>query len=151
MDKKTWGADLQKLRAIIKKDNPLDETKHLIRQLHVMVYASEMSGINLPTFEDEIWQNLNEETARKAVNKKGRTVLYGLWHTARIEDITMNLLVEGKEQLFEKEGWFSRIGSPVRHTGNSLDSKEILEMSATIDIDELKAYRIAVGRNSDIT
>lgn len=39
-----------------------------------MVYVSEMSGIDSTTFEDKLWNDLNEETARKAVNKKGRTI-----------------------------------------------------------------------------
>jgi hypothetical protein len=61
----------------------------------------------------------------------------------------MNLLVADKDQLFETDNWFSRIGSPIRHTGNSLTSNEISKMSSAINIDELKAYRIAVGRNSE--
>lgn len=148
MEKSTWGVHLQNLRSIIKKDNHLQESKDLILRLHSMVYISEMSRINQITFEDELWQNLNNETARIAQNKKGRTILYGLWHSTRIEDITMNLLVMEKDQLFEKDDWFSRINSPIRHTGNSLDNNQILEISSLIDIEELKAYRIAVGRNS---
>jgi len=148
MDKTTWGNELAKLSTIIRKDNELDRAKISILKLHALVYMSEMSGINELTFEDELWGGLNEDAARKAVNRKGRTVLYGLWHTSRIEDITMNLLVAGKDQLFEKDGWFSRVGSPVRHTGNSLTGDEILKMSSMIRIDQLKAYRIAVGRNS---
>lgn len=149
MDKLTWNSKLQRLRSIITNDTSLDEAKNLILKLHAMVYSSEMSGINQGTFEDEIWEKLNEDTARKAINKKGRTVLYGLWHSTHIEDITMNLLVAGKDQLFEKDNWFARIGSPIRHTGNSLTNEEILKMSSIINIDELKAYRIAVGRNSE--
>ncbi len=149
MDKKTWNLNLQKLRLIIKQDNELDEAKSLILKLHAMVYLSEMSGINQKTFEDEIWEYLDENTVRKLVNKKGRTVLYGVWHSTRIEDITMNLLVAGKDQLYEKDDWFSRICSPIRHTGNSLTGEMILEQSSVINIDELKAYRIAVGRNSE--
>lgn len=148
MDKSTWGVNLQNLRSIIKKDNLLDESKDLILNLHAMVYTSEMSEIKQTTFEDKLWKNLDEKTARTMVNKKGRTILYGIWHSTRIEDITMNLLVTGKEQLFEKDNWFSRINSPIRHTGNSLDNNQILELSSLINIDELKAYRIAVGRNS---
>lgn len=148
MDKATWGVHLQNLRSIIKKDNHLQESKDLMLRLHSMVYTSEMSGTNQITFEDELWQNLNNETARKAENKKGRTILYGLWHSTRIEDITMNLLVMGKDQLFEKDKWFSKINSSIRHTGNSLNNNQILEMSSFINIEELKAYRIAVGRNS---
>lgn len=149
MDKLTWNSNLQRLRSIITDDTRLDEAKNLILRLHTMVYPSEMSGVIQSTFEDELWENLNEDTARKAINKKGRTVLYGLWHSTRIEDITMNLLVAGKDQLFEKDNWFSRINSPIRHTGNSLTSDEILKMSPAINIDELKAYRIAVGLNSE--
>lgn len=148
MDKATWGVHLQNLRSILKKDNHLQESKDLMLRLHSMVYTSEMSGTNQITFEDELWQNLNNETARKAENKKGRTILYGLWHSTRIEDITMNLLVMGKDQLFEKDKWFSKINSSIRHTGNSLNNNQILEMSSFINIEELKAYRIAVGRNS---
>ena len=148
MDKSTWGVNLQNLRSIIKKDNHLDESKDLILDLHAMVYSSEMSEIKQTTFEDKLWKNLEETTARTTVNKKGRTILYGLWHSTRIEDITMNLLVMGKEQLFEKDNWFHRINSPIRHTGNSLDNNQILELSSLINIEELKAYRIAVGRNS---
>ena len=148
MDKSTWGVNLQNLRSIIKKDNHLDESKNLILDLHAMVYFSEMSEIKQTTFEDKLWKNLEETTARTTVNKKGRTILYGLWHSTRIEDITMNLLVMGKEQLFEKDNWFDRINSPIRHTGNSLDNNQILELSSLINIEELKAYRIAVGRNS---
>ncbi|WP_291527955.1 DinB family protein [Bacteroides sp. UBA939] len=149
MDKREWSDKLKQLRSIIKKNECLEEAKELILDLHQMVYASEMSGINSTTFEDKLWNGINEETARKAVNKKGRTILYGIWHSTRIEDITMNLLVAGTEQIFEKDNWFSKINSPIRHTGNSLDANEILQMSLLVNIEELKAYRITVGRNTE--
>lgn len=149
MDKRTWADKLQELRSFIKKDEYLDKVKESILELHSMVYFSEMSGIGHTTFEDAIWENLSEEAARKAVNKKDRTILYGMWHTSRIEDMTMNLLVAGKDQLFERDNWFPRINCPIRHTGNSLNKEEILEISSQINIHELKAYRIAVGRNSE--
>ena len=149
MNKREWADKLQQLRLIIRKDNYLDEAKDRILNLHSMVHASEMSGINQITFENQLWDSLDEETARKAINKKGRTILYGIWHSTRIEDITMNLLVTGTVQIFEKYDWFSKINSPIRHTGNSLNEKEIMQMSSMIDIEALKAYRIAVGQNSE--
>lgn len=149
MDKREWSDKLQQLRLIIKKDEFLEESKRLTLELHQMLYVSEMSGINQVTFEDQLWNDINEETVRKAKNNKGRTILYGVWHSTRIEDITMNLLVAGKEQIFERDNWFTRINSPIRHTGNSLNTDEILQMSSQINIEELKAYRIAVGRNTE--
>ena len=93
------------MRSIIRKELFIDEAKTLALQLHEMVYTSETSGTNQRTFEDELWEDLSEETARKAVNTKGRTVVYGIWHATRIEDITMNLLVAADDQIFEKENW----------------------------------------------
>jgi len=149
MDKQQWSDKLQQLRPIIKKDEYLEESKKLILDLHNMLYASAMSGTNQTTFEDQLWNGAGENIIRTSVNKKGRTILYGMWHSARIEDITMNLLVAGTDQLFEKDNWLSRINSPIRHTGNSLNTDEILQMSSQLNIDQLKAYRIAVGRNSE--
>lgn len=149
MDKQTWGSKLKELRSIIRKELFIDEAKTLALQLHEMVYTSEMSGTNQRTFEDELWEDLSEETARKAVNTKGRTVVYGIWHATRIEDITMNLLVAADDQIFEKENWAARINASVKHTGNSLDKKEILRFSERIDINELRVYRMAVARQSE--
>lgn len=149
MDKREWSDKLKQLHSIIKKNEYLEESRKLIFELHQMVYTSEMSGIDNTTFEDKLWNGMNEETARKAVNKKERTILYGIWHSTRIEDITMNLLVAGTDQIFEKDNWFSKINSPIRHTGNSLNANEILHISSLINIEELKAYRIAVGRNTE--
>ena len=149
MDKHEWSDKLKQLHSIIKKNEYQEEAKKLIFELHQMVYVSEMSGIDSTTFEDKLWNDMDEETARKAVNKKGRTVLYGIWHSTRIEDITMNLLVAGTDQIVEKNNWLSKINSPIRHTGNSLNTNEILHLSSLIHIEELKAYRIAVGRNTE--
>ncbi len=149
MNKHQWSDKLQQLRPIIKKDEYLEESKKLILELHSMVYTSAMSGTNQTTFEDQLWNGVDEDIIRTSVNKKGRTILYGIWHSARIEDITMNLLVAGTDQLFEKDNWLSKINSPIRHTGNSLNADKIRQMSLQLNIDQLKAYRIAVGRNSE--
>lgn len=149
MNKRQWSDKLQQLRHIIKKDEYLEESKRLILNLHSLVYAYEMSGTNQTTFEDQLWNGADEDTIRTSVNKKGRSILYGIWHSTRIEDITMNLLIAGTDQLFEKDNWLSRINSPIRHTGNSLNADEILQMSSQLNIDQLKAYRIAVGKNSE--
>lgn len=148
MDNSTWSDKLRKLRTIIRKDDYLEEAKDSIIELHAMVYSAEMSGTAGITFEDPLWE-MTEQVLRTAVNKKGRTILYGMWHSSRIEDITMNLLVAGTDQIFGKDNWQLKINSPIQHTGNSLSKEEILEMSSILNIEELKRYRIAVGRNSE--
>jgi len=147
MDLKHWNEKLQELRKIILKPEEIDKTKKLCLELHEMVHMGKMSNINVKTFEDELWENLDEETIRTATNEKGRTIVYGIWHSTRIEDITMNILVADFKQVFE-EDWLQKIHSSIKNTGNALTKEEILEFSKDININQLKEYRIAVGRKT---
>jgi len=148
MDLKHWNEKLQELRKIILKPEEIDKIKKLCLELHEMVHMEKMSNVNVKTFEDELWENLDEEIMRTATNEKGRTIVYGIWHSTRIEDITMNMLVSNYKQVFEEEDWLKKINSPIKNTGNALTKEEILEFSNNINIDQLKEYRIAVGRKT---
>jgi hypothetical protein len=60
----------------------------------------------------------------------------------------MNMLVSGSPQLINQENWFERMKADFRHTGNAMDGSEIEVLSATINIEALRAYRLAVGRRT---
>jgi hydroxypyruvate isomerase len=148
MDLKPWNKDIKQLREIIMKQDKIEESKYLSLSLHSMVHSSDMSGLLIKTFEDELWEGLDEHTFRTSTNEKGRTIAYGIWHSARIEDITMNLLVSEDEQVFNLGNWKEKINSNIVDTGNAMTGEEILEFSKNINMQELKNYRIAVGRKS---
>ncbi|ADL52953.1 DinB family protein [Clostridium cellulovorans] len=146
MDLKSWNNDLKNLRQIILKEDKLEESKKLFFCLHARVHSSNISEINEKTFEDELWENLDEDKFRTATNEKGRTIAYGMWHCTRIEDITMNILVAKGEQVLHRGNWKEKINSGIIDTGNSLTPEQILEFSKTINMKELKNYRAEVGR-----
>lgn len=148
MDLKPWNEKLKELRKIIYKPDKINEAKELCLELHEMVHLSEMSNAKCITFEDELWDSLTEEIVRKATNEKGRTIAYGIWHSTRIEDITTNILIADRKQIFEEDVWLERINSPIKNTGNALTAEKIMEFSERIDLGELRKYRIAVGRNT---
>lgn len=148
MELKLWNEKIKKLRGIILKEDELNESKELCLELHSMVHSSEMSGTNLKTFEDELWEGLDEKTFKTAVKEEGRTIAYNLWHISRIEDITMNILVRGADQVFNTENWKERINSNIVDTGNALSENEIMKFSKNINMQELRNYRIAVGRRT---
>lgn len=148
MDLKPWNKDIKQLREIIMKQDKIEESKYLSLSLHSMVHSSDMSGLLIKTFEDELWEGLDEHTFRTSTNEKGRTIAYGIWHSTRIEDITMNLLVSEDEQVFNLGNWKEKINSNIVDTGNAMTGEEILEFSRNINMQELKNYRIAVGRKS---
>lgn len=149
MDLKLWNERLKQLKSIILKNDKFEDAINLCLELHAMVHSSKMSCINKETFEDELWEGVDEITIRKATNEKGRTIAYGIWHSTRIEDITMNILVNNGEQVINTENWIERINPMIKDTGNSLTNEEILEFSKYINIEALRDYRIAVGRKTE--
>ncbi|WP_346880130.1 DinB family protein [Clostridium sp. UBA3061] len=148
MDLKSWNDDIKELRKIILKPDKIQESKSLALSLHSMVHLSIMSGVDKKTFEDELWEGLDENTFRTSQNQKGRTIAYGIWHCTRIEDITMNLLVAGDKQIFNRGKWQEKINSNITDTGNAMSEDNIMEFSKNINMEELKNYRIEVGRRT---
>lgn len=148
MDLKSWNNEIKELRAIILKPDKIEESINLSLNLHSMVHASIMSGIDKVTFEDELWEGLDENMFKTATNEKGRTIAYGVWHSTRIEDITMNLLVAGDNQVFTTGHWQAKFNSKITDTGNAMCESEIMEFSKNINMQELKNYRIEVGRRT---
>lgn len=144
-DRKEWNENLKKLRVLLKSESNFEQAIGLFVDLHAMVHDSEMSNYNTETFEDEIWCEYSETALTKGLNKKERTAAYGMWHSARIEDITMNLLVADSEQVIDTDNWMKKINSDIYSTGNELDVDEILKFSEKIDLQALKKYRSAVG------
>lgn len=144
---KEWNERLQILKKNIKNEDLFEKNINEILNLHDLVYLKEMSQVDF-SFEEAIWDSLTERQAKLGVNEKGRTVVYSLWHTTRIEDITMNCLVGRGSEVLDEGIYMGKIGSSIMHTGNSLTTSEILEFSKGIDILELKKYRMAVGKKS---
>lgn len=143
-----WNEQQGRLREALLKPGRFDEAIKLCLEQHAMVNSSEMSGTNVETFEDELWRDLDEDTFRMAVGVKGRTVAYGIWHSTRIEDITMNILVAESKQVIDLDNWLIRINSNIYDTGNEMNAAQILEFSSNINMQELRNYRIAVGRRT---
>jgi hypothetical protein len=148
VDLKSWNNEIKQLREIILKSDRIEESKNLSLSLHSMVHSSLMSGIDKKTFLDELLEGLDENAFRTLKNEKGRTIAYGIWHSTRIEDIAISLLVAGDKQVFSTENWQQRINSKIIDTGNAMSEKEIMEFSKDINIQELVNYRIEVGKRT---
>ena len=69
---------------------------------------------------------------------KAETIAWVIWHIARIEDLTMNMLVARQEQVWNAE-WKQRLHTKLEDTGNALTDDDIMEFSKTVCIRELLA------------
>lgn len=89
-----------------------------------------------------------EEHIRRIPPNCEHSVAWCIWHLARIEDATMNVLVASGPQILHREDWLDRMKVAVRDTGNAMDEAAVANLSATVDIEALRAYRMTVGRGT---
>jgi hypothetical protein len=147
INRKQWNRGHQRLHRLLLA-NDHQEAIELFMNQHAMVHSATMSKAKLWSFEDEVLQGLTNDQMRCIPAGGEHSVAWVLFHLARIEDITMNLLVAGTPQLFIREGWGQKIKAPILHSANSMDPGAVTALSAQIDIDALRSYRQAVGRRT---
>ena len=109
--RKHWNQQQQKLqRALVR---PADHASaiDLFLSQHAMVHSARLARTGLWSFDDEVWQDLDDADARRIPRHGEHSIAWIYWHMARIEDVTMNVLVAGRPQLALREGWLERIKS----------------------------------------
>ena len=98
-NRKLWNDNQQKLRRALASNDHSHAIECFLTQ-HAMVHTKKMSRMDLWSFEDEIWQESTAETIRAIPPKGEHSIAWILFHIARVEDITMNMLVAGTPQLY---------------------------------------------------
>ena len=147
--RKHWNDQQKKLQAALSHPGDGSAAIKLFLEQHAMVNTSEISHSGLWSFEDEVMEGLAEADMRRITPKDEHSIAWILWHLARCEDVTMNILVAGTPQLFEAKGWAKKLKVSIRETGNSLDEAGIAALSTAVDLPALRAYRLAVARRTD--
>jgi len=136
----------QELNKIIRKKEMLESSKKLFLEIHEKLHRSSVSNSEHNEV-DELLDDLSPKEYSIMLSNKDETIAWVIWHIARIEDLTMNILVNSGEQIFDKE-WKGRLNVNITDTGNILSNDEIIDLSENINIDELLAYRNAVGKQT---
>jgi hypothetical protein len=136
------------LRSLLMDPIHFDEAIRLFLSHHAMLHSAGLSQFESRTFADLVLNDMPEEQVRRIPKVGDHSVAWLIWHMARCEDITMNLLVAGIPQILHRNGWLEMIKSPICDTGNALETSSIANFSNAIDIEALLAYRLAVGRRT---
>jgi len=133
----------KELNSIIRQSNKSEQTKELFLEIHARLHLSEISGTS-PNEVDSLISDLSGNEYFIMPTSKDETIAWVLWHIARIEDITMGILVADGEQLFD-EVWRKVINVSVTDTGNAMTDDEIMSLSKNINVEGLLNYRNKVG------
>lgn len=125
-----------------------DEAIRLFLRQHARHHSATMSFSEPWSFEDEIMNEISAQAARIIPENEDHSVAWLLWHIARIEDVTMNILVFEQPQVLNQDRWLERMKVPFTHTGNEMPADEVFQLSEAIDVHSLRGYRQAVGRQT---
>jgi hypothetical protein len=147
-NRKLWNQQQQALRHALLRSADHQQALELFLSQHAMVHSAAMSQSSLWSFADEIWGDLTAEAIRRIPPNCDHSIAWIMWHIARIEDVTMNMLVADAPQLLHRDGWLERLQVTARDTGNAMDEAAVADLSAAIDVGALRAYRVAVGRRT---
>jgi hypothetical protein len=143
--------DYQKVIELFLDQHAMVHSAKLVLRSPSVLLGSEVEGMvktRLWSFEDEVLRGMSEDQIRCIPPKTEHSVAWILFHIARIEDITMNILVAGTPQLFLQDNWAEKLNVNTLHSANSMDGNSIAVLSARVDIDALRAYRQFVGRRT---
>jgi hypothetical protein len=76
------------------------------------------------------------------------SIAWILWHLARMEDVAVNVMVGEDRQVFDRDDWANQLRVSRRDVGTGMSDSDVEELSRTIDLPSLRAYRLAVGRDT---
>jgi hypothetical protein len=107
------------LRQVMMSFDQHDRAIRLFLRQHAMLHSVAMAQSQPWSFEDEILNDMTEEQIRRIPRNCEHSVAWCIWHIARIEDVTMNLLVAGSPQVLHRGSWLERMKVRVSDTGNA--------------------------------
>lgn len=136
----------KELNQIIRKKDHIEQAKTLFLELHAKLNPSEVSATEANEV-DALLDGLTREEYAIMPTSKDETVAWVFWHLARIEDLTMNLLVAQKQQVFN-DRWKERLNVFIADTGNALSDDEIMDLSKKVNIQELLQYHNDVAKRT---
>ncbi len=143
-----WNPKQALLKEMLQKPGRFTKAIEICLEMHSLLHISESSCGPLETYEDTLWDGLDEATFRAMTTLKDDTIAWNLWHITRIEDITVNILIADMVQVFLGDDWMGKMNVTIRDTGNAMTTEEIIAFSHGLNMEQLKNYRKEVGKRT---
>jgi hypothetical protein len=130
-------------------EDAMDAREFFLMQ-HARLHASTTSGSSGssdPSFQDGLCEGLS---SAQLVERPGgmNSIAWLLWHLTRFEDLVINTVLRGTDEVLDRDGWLARLRLTSRLAGTGSGDDELAAFGAAVDPDALLAYRAAVGRET---
>jgi hypothetical protein len=141
--RKTWNEDQNHFRSVLESHTQHEKAIELFLIQHGVLHSAKVASEVPWSFEDLLFDDLSDEVFRRVPRGAEHSIAWLIWHLARIEDITMNILAAGRPQVLED--WQPKLKISAFDAGNKMLPEGVIELSDTIDRQALRGYRAAVG------
>ena len=111
---------------------------------HGQVHAAEGGR---PSYSDRVFAGLTDEHMRARPGGGVNSLVWLVWHMARTEDASVNLVVSDGQQVLD-EDWVHRMNVPWRIIGTGMAEGDVADVTKRADIAAVWAYRAAVARRT---
>ena len=122
------------------------DARDLLIEEHSALHSAAVGG-NKASMAERTFGGLTDDQMRVRPREDLNSLAWLMWHIARAEDIMTNIIVNGREQVYD-DGWMQRLKIARRDFGIGMTMPEVVELSAKIDLAALRDYRDAVGRRT---
>ena len=119
------------------------DARDLLLEEHSAMHSPAVGG-NKASMAERTFAGLTDEQMRVRPREDLNSLAWIMWHIARAEDIMANVIVNGRNQVYD-EGWAPRLKIARPDFGIGMSKAEVAELSEAVDLAALKDYRDAVG------
>ena len=99
-------------------------------------------------FERGVLRGLAPEHWTARPDDTGNSIVWLVWHLARVEDLVINGLVRGEPQVLATGGWGARMGVADPRVGTGFEPAEVAGLGRTADVAAVDAYWQAVRQQT---
>lgn len=145
---KRWNDQHQLLRRLLLKDKAYRQAIPVFLDHHAAVHAAKVQAGTPWSWHDEVLSDLTPDQLRYTPHSSPHSVAWRIWHMARIEDATMNVLLADSSQVFESGKWRDKLEIDYVSVGNEMSNADIVKLSKTINLKALFTYRLVVGKRT---
>jgi hypothetical protein len=121
------------------------DAKDLFLAQHAAVQSVAVGGN--PASASERAFGVTDEQMRVRPREDLNSLAWLMWHIARAEDIMVNVILSGRDQVWD-QAWSKRLGVSRPDFGIGMTSPEVTEVTRSVDIAALREYRDAIGRRT---
>jgi DinB superfamily len=122
------------------------EMRDLFLAQHSAMHTVAVGG-NKASAAERVLNGLTEDQMRLRPREDLNSIAWILWHVARAEDIILNPVLTGRDQLFD-DAWMKRLCVTRKDFGVGMKSPEVTDLTRSINLDALREYRDAVGKRT---